>query len=95
MRRVTLGEHSDLLLDVLNLIVCFLQINDLDCHYLVAAVLHPLEDLSKVPLADPLLLGVKPLRVCLSLSNRGGELGGGQEGMASLKGSLHNTGNSC
>lgn len=55
----------------------------------------PLEDLSKVPLADPLLLGVKPLRVCLSLSNRGGELGGGQEGMASLKGKLHNTGNSC
>ena len=41
MRRVTLGEHSDLLLDVLNLIICFLQINDLDCHHLVAAVLHP------------------------------------------------------
>jgi len=37
---VTLGEYGDLLLDVLNLIVCFLQINDLDCHHLVAAVLH-------------------------------------------------------
>lgn len=39
--RVALGEHSDLLLDVFNLIICLLQINDLDCYHLIGAVLNP------------------------------------------------------
>ena len=38
---VALGEHSDLLLDVLNLILRLLQINDLHRHYLLRAVVNP------------------------------------------------------
>ena len=38
---VALGQHGDLLLDVLNLILRLLQINDLHCHYLLRAVVNP------------------------------------------------------
>ena len=43
MRTVTLGQDSDLLLDVLNLILGFFQINDLDGHHLACPVVNAIE----------------------------------------------------
>ena len=40
MSAVTLGEDGDLLLDVLNLILGFLQVNDLDGHHLTCPVVN-------------------------------------------------------
>lgn len=47
IRTVTLAEHSDLLLDVLNLILGLLQVNDLDGHHLLGMVVNPLVHLPK------------------------------------------------
>ncbi len=55
-RRVTLRKHHDLLLDVLDFVLCLLQVNDLDGHHLLIAVVHALVDLSEGAFADPLLL---------------------------------------
>ena len=43
MRTVTLGQDGDLLLDVLNLILGFFQVNDLDGHHLACPVVNAIE----------------------------------------------------
>ena len=40
MGRVTLGEDGDLLLDVLYLVVCCLQVDDLDGHHTATALVN-------------------------------------------------------
>lgn len=66
---VTLAEHRDLLLNVLNLIFRLLQVDDLDGHHLFGAIVDALVDLTKRPLPNAfllceILLRVKPGILC-------------------------------
>ncbi len=54
---VTLAQHCDLLLDVFDLVLRFLQIYDFNRHHLLCAVVDAFVDLSEGTLPDPLLLG--------------------------------------
>ena len=60
---VTLAEHGDLLLDVLHLILSFLQVYGLDGHHFLGAVVDALEHLAKGALPNTLQLGEQLLRV--------------------------------
>ena len=60
---VALREHHDLLLDVLDLIFGLLQVDDLDGHDQLGALVDALEHFAERALADTLLLGEDELRV--------------------------------
>lgn len=57
VRTITLAEHSDLLLDVLDLILCLFQVNDFDGHHLLGVVVDALVHLPKRALANAVKLG--------------------------------------
>lgn len=60
---VTLAEHRDLLLDVLNFILRLLQIDYLDGNHLLGAVVDPFVHFTKRPFADALQLGEQLLGI--------------------------------
>ncbi len=60
---VTLAEHRDLLLNVLDLIFRLLQVDDLDGHHLFSAIVDALVDLTERPLPNALLFCEILLRV--------------------------------
>lgn len=60
---VTLAQHRDLLLDVLDLVLRLLQVDDLDGHHLLRAIIDAFEDLAERALADALQLGEQLLGV--------------------------------
>lgn len=64
MWTVTLAQHSDLLLDVLNLILSLLQVDGFDGHHILRAAVNTLENLSKRPLANALQFSEELLRIC-------------------------------
>lgn len=72
---VTLAEHCDLLLDVLDLILSLLQVNDLDGHHLLGAVVNPFVHLPKGPFADALQLGEQLLRIHPGVLKHKAEMG--------------------
>lgn len=51
MGRVELGENGNLLLNVLDLVLCALEVDNLDCDSLLGALVVALIDLSKGSLA--------------------------------------------
>lgn len=61
---VTLAEHGDLLLDVLDLILSLLQVYGLDGNHILSAVVYALEHLTEGALPNTLQLGEQLLRVC-------------------------------
>lgn len=58
-----MAEHGDLLLNVLDLVLGLLQVNDLDGHHILCAVVDALEDLAEGALADALQLGEELLGI--------------------------------
>ena len=57
-------QHSNLLLDVFDLVFGFLKIDDFDGRDLFGAIVDALEHLAEGTLADPLEFGEELLRVC-------------------------------
>lgn len=70
---VTLAQHRDLLLDVFYLILRLLQVDDLDGHHLLRAIIDAFEDLAERALADALQLGEQLLRVSFGILVEGGD----------------------
>lgn len=60
---VALAQHGDLLLNVFDLVLRFLQVYDLDGHYFLGAIVDAFEHLAKRTLANALQLGEQLLRV--------------------------------
>lgn len=54
MRTIALAEYGDLLLDVFDLIFCFLKIDGLDGHYVLSAAVDAFEHLTERALPDTL-----------------------------------------
>lgn len=63
MRAVALAEHGDLLLDVLDLVLGLLEVDGLDGHHVLGAVVDALEHLPEGALPDALQLGEQLLWV--------------------------------
>lgn len=64
---VALAQHRDLLLDVLDLVLRLLQVDDLDGHHLLGAIVDAFEHLSKRALANALQLGEQLLWICFGI----------------------------
>lgn len=75
---VALAQHRDLLLDVLDLVLRLLQVDDLDGHHLLRAIIDAFEDLAERALADALQLGEQLLGVGFGVLHERGGGGGGQ-----------------
>lgn len=54
---VALAQHSYLLLNIFNLVLSFLQVNDLDGHHFLSPIVNAFEDLAERTLANALQLG--------------------------------------
>ena len=72
---ITLAEHRNLLLNVLNFILSLLQIDDLDSNHLLGAVVDPFIHFTKRSFADPLQLGEQLLRIHPGVLNQRAEMG--------------------
>lgn len=85
---VALTQHRDLLLNVFDLVLRFLQVYDLDGHHFLGAIVDAFEHLAKRTLANALQLGEQLLRVSfgiLAVDGRGGTKQGEEKGGGFLK----------
>lgn len=64
---VTLAQHRDLLLNVFDLILCLLQIYDLDGHHFLCAIIDAFEHLTEWTFANALQLGEQLLWVSFGI----------------------------
>lgn len=69
-RAVALAQHRDFLLNVFYLILRLLQVDDLDSHHFLRAIIDAFKDLAERTLADALQLGEQLLRVSFGVLRR-------------------------
>lgn len=60
---VTLAENCDFLLNVLYFVLCFLQINNFNCHNFLSPIVDAFKNFTKRAFSYPLQLGKKLLGV--------------------------------
>lgn len=80
---VALAQHRDLLLDVFDLVLRLLQVDGLDGHHFLGAIVDAFEHLAERALANALQLGEQLLRVgfgVLAVMGGGGGRGGTKQG---------------
>lgn len=66
-RTVALAQNCDFLLNVLDVVLCFLQVNNFNGNNFLSPIVNSLIDLAKRAFSDPLQLGEKLLWVCFEI----------------------------
>lgn len=64
---VALAQNCDFLLNVLDVVLCFLQVNNFNGNNFLSPIVNSLIDLAERAFSDPLQLGEKLLWVCFEI----------------------------